>query len=122
MTYGGGIPGGSLPLNAALAGVQDMRSAGGSDSGGGADHFSHAAGRICKNCDGRIENRQPARRKADGDWGMTCAPIDRLTGSGDGGSLISHRLTGRRRTGPAGCQPEPDLTLCIPAHWPDKVH
>ena len=69
MTRGGGIPGGSLPFNAALAGVQDMRSAGGSDSGGRADHFSRAAGRICKNCDGRIEDRQPARRKADGDWG-----------------------------------------------------
>jgi hypothetical protein len=34
-------------------------------TGDGADHFSHAAGRICQNCDRRIEARQPARRKGE---------------------------------------------------------
>jgi hypothetical protein len=33
-----------------------------------ADAFSHAPGRICKNCDQLIEARQPARRKGENDW------------------------------------------------------
>ena len=32
------------------------------------DAFSHAPGRICKNCDRPIEARQPARRRGADDW------------------------------------------------------
>lgn len=44
-----------------------MRSSTDGDSAGsGADHFSHAQGRICANCDRRIEAGQPARRRQAG--------------------------------------------------------
>ncbi len=54
---------------AAMAAAEGMHSSGGGDStGDGADHFSHAAGRVCKNCNRQIEARQPARRKGEDGW------------------------------------------------------
>jgi len=59
---------GDHPLSEAIAGVAGMRTDGGESAGDGADHFMHAAGRICLKCDSRIEARQPARRKGEDDW------------------------------------------------------
>jgi hypothetical protein len=50
------------------AAVEGMRTDDGGDSIGSGDHFSHAAGRICQNCDRRIEAREPARRKGENGW------------------------------------------------------
>ena len=54
---------------AAAAAVESIRTDDAGDSiGSGADHFSHAAGQICQNCDRRIEGREPARRKGESGW------------------------------------------------------
>jgi hypothetical protein len=41
----------------------------------GVDAFSHAPGRICKNCDRPIEARQPARRRGVDDWVHDVCPV-----------------------------------------------
>ena len=41
-----------------------------------ADHFVHAAGRICQKCDKRIEALQPARRKGEDGWVHDVCPPD----------------------------------------------
>jgi hypothetical protein len=56
------------PQYAVIAGTEGMRTDDGDGTGSGGDHFSHAAGRICRNCDRRIEARQPARRKGEDGW------------------------------------------------------
>jgi hypothetical protein len=38
------------------------------ENGAGLDEFAHAAGRICKRCDRRIEAREPARRRGESGW------------------------------------------------------
>lgn len=57
--------------------AQGIDSSASDDStGGGADHFIDAAGRICQNCDGPIRTGQPARRKgADGWVHDVCPPV-----------------------------------------------
>jgi hypothetical protein len=59
---------GNNPLSAAMADVEGMRTDRGESTGDAADHFLHAKGWICKNCDHRIEARQPARRKGEDGW------------------------------------------------------
>jgi hypothetical protein len=59
-----------------MAGVQGMRTDGGDSGGDGADHFMHAAGRICQKCDRPIEAREPARRKGEDGWVHDgCPPV-----------------------------------------------
>jgi hypothetical protein len=41
----------------------------------GEDHFGHAPGRICKNCDQPIEASQPARRRGADDWIHDVCPV-----------------------------------------------
>ena len=41
----------------------------------GTDPFAHAPGRVCKNCNQRIEARQPARRKGADDWVHDVCPV-----------------------------------------------
>ena len=72
------IAGGPMTISAAdaTAGVQGMRSSDSGDgTGGGDDHFSHAAGRVCQNCDRPIEPRQPARRKGEDGWVHDACPL-----------------------------------------------
>ncbi|HEX3492628.1 MAG TPA: hypothetical protein VHU92_25010 [Streptosporangiaceae bacterium] len=45
-------------------------------TGNGADHFSHAKGRICRRCDREITARQPARRKGEDGWVHDTCPPD----------------------------------------------
>jgi len=61
---------------AATAGVEHANFTDGSrGTGNGADHFSHATGRVCQRCDREIGQRDPARRKgADGWVHDTCPP------------------------------------------------
>lgn len=67
MAYG--VDGQPNPQSGPMAGTAGMHPpADGDSTGDGADHFSHAAGRICANCDRRIEAREPARRKGEADW------------------------------------------------------
>lgn len=65
------------PSSGVSAEIEGMRTDDGGDSiGSGADHFSHAAGRICQNCDRRIEAREPARRKGENGWVHdVCRPV-----------------------------------------------
>jgi hypothetical protein len=65
------------PLAAPVAtSVADAADSADSGSNAGADAFCHASGRICVNCDRRIEDRQPARRKATGGWVHdVCPPV-----------------------------------------------
>lgn len=64
MTY---PPMGPNPESTAKSGIQGADFTD-SRNDTGADAFSHAPGRICKNCDRPIEARQPARRKGADDW------------------------------------------------------
>jgi hypothetical protein len=65
---------GNHPLSAAMAEAQGMRTDGSDSAGDGSDHFLHAAGRICKKCEKRIEARQPARRKGEDGWVRDACP------------------------------------------------
>ena len=63
------VPDPSAMAAAAAAAVESMRTDDGGDGiGSGADHFSHAAGRICQNCDRQIEAREIARRTGENGW------------------------------------------------------
>jgi len=62
------------PAAAAGAGVQGADFTD-SRNDTGEDHFSHAPGRICKNCDRPIEASQPARRRGVDDWVHDVCPV-----------------------------------------------
>ena len=67
---------GNYLIFAAMAGAEGMRADDGESGGDGADHFVHAAGRTCKNCDQPIEKYQPARRRGVDDWVHdVCPPV-----------------------------------------------
>lgn len=68
------VPMGPSPGHAAMAGVQGA-DFGDSRADTGDDSFSHAPGRICKNCDRPIEARQPARRRGTDDWVHDVCPV-----------------------------------------------
>jgi hypothetical protein len=65
------------PLAAPMAtGMADSGDVTDSRSDTGTDAFCHASGRVCVNCDWKIEDRQPARRKATGGWVHdVCPPV-----------------------------------------------